>query len=198
MKKSILYSAMLALAVVVMATTGCRHHPQGRVTPLPGEQNPNVAEMNTQPVTMGSDTGVTTGQTPQIAENGAFNPDNWNQDRNALAANTVHFAFDSAVIRDSDQANLQAVAQALQSDVSANLLIEGNCDERGTEEYNRSLGERRADAAREALAGMNLDPNRIHTISYGKDKPVDPGHDAAAWTKNRNDTFVVLHRKTGA
>ncbi len=195
MKKTVLYSAMLALAVA-MATTGCRHHPEGPVTAL-GEPNSNVVDLNTPPTTIPYQQ-VNNAQSTQIAENGPFNPDNWNQDPDALAADTIHFAFDSAVVRDTDQAKIQAVAQALQSDASANLLIAGNCDERGTEEYNRSLGERRADNARAALAGMNIDPNRIHTISYGKDKPVDPGHDAAAWAKNRNDTFIVLHRKTGA
>ena len=77
------------------------------------------------------------------------------------------------------------------------LLIEGNCDERGTEEYNRALGERRALAAREALAKLGIDPMRIRTISYGKDKPADPGHDEAAWAKNRRDDFVLLHPKAG-
>ena len=98
----------------------------------------------------------------------------------------------------SEKANLQSVAAALSADANAKLLIEGNCDERGTEEYNRSLGERRALAAREALAKLGVDPMRIRTISYGKDKPVDPGHDEAAWAKNRRDDFVLLHPKTGS
>ena len=80
---------------------------------------------------------------------------------------------------------------------STKLLIEGNCDERGTEEYNRSLGERRALAAREALAKLGVDPMRIETRSFGKDKPVDPGHDESAWAKNRRDDFVLLHPKAG-
>ncbi|MGH8023270.1 MAG: peptidoglycan-associated lipoprotein Pal, partial [Limisphaerales bacterium] len=116
----------------------------------------------------------------------------------ALAAETIHFQFDSAVIRDSETQKLQQVAAALQANASANVMIEGNCDERGTEEYNRSLGERRAEAAREALVGMGIDANRIHTISYGKDKPVDPGHDVAAWAQNRRDDFVLLTPKAGA
>ena len=86
-------------------------------------------------------------------------------DRAALAAYTIHFAFDSAVIRDSEQANLQSVASALTADPNTKLLIEGNCDERGTEEYNRALGERRALAAREALAKLGVDPMRIFTRS---------------------------------
>ncbi len=118
-------------------------------------------------------------------------------DRAALAAYTIHFAFDSAVVRDSEKANLQSVAQQLASDPNTKLMIEGNCDERGTEEYNRSLGERRALAAREALAKMGVDPMRVFTRSFGKDKPVDPGHDDAAWQKNRRDEFVLLHPKPG-
>ncbi len=78
------------------------------------------------------------------------------------------------------------------------LIIEGNCDERGTEEYNRSLGERRALALREALSNAGIDPQRIRTISYGKDKPADPGHDESAWAKNRRGDFVLCHRKAGA
>jgi peptidoglycan-associated lipoprotein len=107
----------------------------------------------------------------------------------------VHFGFDSAAIKSSEQANLEAVAAALKGDTNTKLLIEGNCDERGTEEYNRSLGERRALAAREALARDGVDPSRVRTISYGKDKPADPGHDESAWAKNRRDDFVLLHPK---
>jgi peptidoglycan-associated lipoprotein len=77
----------------------------------------------------------------------------------------------------------------LKSDANAKLLIEGHCDERGTEEYNRSLGERRALALREALAKDGVDSGNIRTISYGKDQPVDSGHDEAAWAKNRRGQF---------
>jgi peptidoglycan-associated lipoprotein len=126
--------------------------------------------------------------------------DNWtldqvNQDRAALAAYTVHFKFDSAVVQDNEQANIASVGQALTGDVNAKLLIEGHCDERGTEEYNRSLGERRALALREALAKIGIDPMRIRTLSFGKDKPADPGHDEAAWAKNRRGEFVLCHPK---
>ncbi|MDE3066524.1 MAG: peptidoglycan-associated lipoprotein Pal [Verrucomicrobiota bacterium] len=190
----------LALALS-LAATGCKHKPVG-VTPLPGEgqvgeQNPNTLGGGNQlpPTTPPVATPMT--QTG-IPESATWNLADMTQDRQALAAYTIHFAFDSAAIRSSEQANLQSVASALSSDASAKLLIEGNCDERGTEEYNRALGERRALAAREALAQMGVDPNRIRTISYGKDKPADPGHDESAWAKNRRDDFVLLHPKTGA
>jgi hypothetical protein len=89
-------------------------------------------------------------------------------------------------------------ASALAASASDKLLIEGHCDERGTEEYNRSLGERRALALREALAKAGVSPDRVRTLSYGKDKPADPGHDESAWSKNRRGEFILLHPKAGA
>jgi peptidoglycan-associated lipoprotein len=196
MTNKFIYTIVVALAVAI-ASTGCKHRPVG-VTPIGPGQGGAIAEG--QPGTYGAPTlnnpPPITGQ--PLAESGTFDPSKWDQDRDALAASTIHFAFDSAVIRDSETANLQAVAAKLQSDANANVMIEGNCDERGTEEYNRSLGERRAEAAREALVGMGVDANRIHTISYGKDKAADTGHDEAAWSKNRRDDFVLLHPKAGA
>lgn len=194
MKINIVYSTALALAVV-LASTGCRHHPVN-VTPIPPGQQPGVGEYGGGQ-TMGQGEPVTSQPITAGIAPTAYNPDNFNQDASTLAPDTIHFAFDSAVIRDSDQASLQAVAQALQQNPNDQLLVQGNCDERGTEEYNRSLGERRALAAREALAGMGVSPDRVHEISFGKDKPVDPGHDEDAWAKNRRDDFVLLIPKAG-
>ena len=75
---------------------------------------------------------------------------------------------------------------------SAAVQVEGHCDERGTEEYNRALGERRALAAREALIGLGIASDRVDTISYGEDKPAVPGHNESAWSKNRRGAFVLL------
>ena len=193
MKVKLAYSMLLALAVV-LTSTGCKHKPYG-VTPLPGEPQPNVGNpgmgntLNSEPTGGGSGAPI-----PPMA----YNPDNFNHDASTLAAYAIHFKFDSAVIPDSEQGNLQSVAQQLQSNPNDQLLIQGNCDERGTEEYNRSLGERRALAAREALAKLGIDPSRVHEISFGKDQPADPGHDEEAWQKNRRDDFVLLIPKMGA
>jgi len=116
-------------------------------------------------------------------------------DRAALAAHTVYFDFDSSVLKGSEQAKLDAVASVLRTDTAAKLLIEGHCDERGTEEYNRALGERRALALREALVVAGLDAMRIRSLSFGEDKPADPGHDESAWRKNRRGEFVLMHPK---
>jgi peptidoglycan-associated lipoprotein len=193
----LIYPLAFALAIT-LATTGCHNHKPMNTTPLPGARTGNPGDENsgnTLPPgnTMPTDTG-----TSGIPVANADTFDNMTEDRAALAAYTVHFAYDSAAIKSSEQANLQSVASALSSDANAKLLIEGNCDERGTEEYNRSLGERRSLAAREALAKLGIDPSRIVTISFGKDKPVDPANNEAAWTKNRRDDFVLLHPKAGA
>jgi len=192
----LIYPLILTLAAT-LATTGCKHKPVG-VTQLPSSPQPYI----NQP---GPGETLPPGPTinPENQPGGGQLPsptifDNMVEDRDALAADTIHFAYDRSDIRNSEKANLAAVANQLSTDPNAKLLIEGNCDERGTEEYNRSLGERRALAAREALAKLGVDPMRIETRSFGKDKPVDPGHDESAWAKNRRDDFVLLHPKPGS
>ncbi len=197
----IIFPLVLALAAT-LATTGCKKG-MTKVTPLPGSPQARVGGdggagtlqpgLPINPDTTGPGTG--TGGGP-LANRDEF--DGMIKDPAALAAHTVLFAFDSAVVKKGEQSKISAVAAALASSASDKLLIEGNCDERGTEEYNRALGERRALALREALSKAGVSPDRIRTISYGKDKPVDPGHNEAAWAKNRRGDFILLHPKTGA
>jgi len=120
----------------------------------------------------------------------------FNLDRATLAAHTVHFDFDSSVVKSSEKPHVEAVAAYMKSAPrGVALLVEGHCDERGTEEYNRSLGERRALALRDALISSGADGNRITTRSFGEDVPVAMGHDESAWQQNRRGEFVVLHPK---
>jgi len=114
------------------------------------------------------------------------------ENREALAAETVYFDYDKNTVKPSEVPKIQRVAAYLKNNAGANLRIEGNCDERGTEEYNRSLGERRALAIRELLMSEGVAAERVTTLSYGEDKPADQGHDEAAWSKNRRGDFVVL------
>jgi peptidoglycan-associated lipoprotein len=107
-------------------------------------------------------------------------------------SDTVHFAFDSSVIRPEENSKVANVANYLKANSANAVKVEGHCDERGTEEYNRALGERRALALREMLVGLGIEPDRVDTLSYGKDRPEDPGHDESAWRVNRRGVFVLL------
>jgi peptidoglycan-associated lipoprotein len=205
MKRTLIYSLALAL-VATLATTGCKHKP-GTITKLPPAPTPVLPSEPGPGSTIGGGGGTrfntdnNPGVIPIINPVESADPNLRHfmlPDRAALAAFTIHFAYDSAAIRKSEQANLQEVAKALSADPKTKVIVEGNCDERGTEEYNRSLGERRALAAREALTKLGVDPMRVFTESFGKDQPADTGHDEAAWQKNRRDDFVLLHPKPGA
>jgi peptidoglycan-associated lipoprotein len=89
------------------------------------------------------------------------------------------------------------VANYLKSNGGQAVLVEGHCDERGTPEYNRALGERRALSVRESLISLGVPGEGIHTVSFGEDRPADPGHNDAAWAKNRRAEFVLLKPKAG-
>ena len=131
-----------------------------------------------------------------VADGGGVQPgaprDTWRQDRDTFKDQTVYFEFDKASVRASEVSKLQAVASKFKGMSAKALLIEGHCDERGTEEYNRSLGERRALAVREKLVALGVDATLIETLSHGEDKPVDPGHSESAWSKNRRGEIILL------
>jgi len=103
----------------------------------------------------------------------------------------VFFALDSDVLSAEAQKALDDAAALLKRYPSWAVTLEGHCDERGTAEYNLALGERRAVAARAYLVSVGIPADRLRTVSYGKEFPFDPGHDDAAWAKNRRAHFVV-------
>ncbi len=103
----------------------------------------------------------------------------------------VFYAFDSDVLDMAAQNQLDENVQWMADNPEASVVIEGHCDERGTYEYNMALGERRAESAKSYLLNAGVDPVRIQTVSYGEERPFDPGHDEAAWAKNRRAHFVV-------
>jgi peptidoglycan-associated lipoprotein len=98
----------------------------------------------------------------------------------------IFFDFDSAVIRDDARATLESQADWLNKNKTVNVQIAGDCDDRGTEEYNIALGSRRAYAAQTYLAAKGIAASRMSTISFGKDKPISPGSTEEAWAQNRN------------
>jgi peptidoglycan-associated lipoprotein len=111
--------------------------------------------------------------------------------KNSFLNENIHFDFDSAVLNYQAQALLKQKAAWLRANPSENVVIEGHCDERGTNAYNLALGERRAESARSFLINLGISSARLTTISYGEEKPLDPGHNEEAWAKNRRDAFVL-------
>jgi len=105
---------------------------------------------------------------------------------------TIYFDLDSYVLRQDARDALDKNAQWLLKQATATVRLEGNCDERGSDEYNLALGEKRAKAAKSYLVTLGVPADRLVTISYGKEKPVDPGHNDAAWAKNRRVDFVIV------
>ncbi len=104
----------------------------------------------------------------------------------------IHFDFDKYDIRRMDEAVLKENAVLLKNNPKMKIQIEGHCDERGTIEYNLALGERRANNTKKYLVFLGIPSDRISTISYGKEKPLDKGHHEEAWAKNRRAHTVVL------
>lgn len=105
---------------------------------------------------------------------------------------TAYFDFDKYNLRSDAKAALDGNYALLTEFSSAIIKLEGHCDERGTIEYNLSLGEKRAKGAQDYLIGLGIEPNRISIISYGKERPVDPDHNETAWAKNRRCEFRVI------
>ena len=106
----------------------------------------------------------------------------------------VTFGFDSFALSGEAKAALDAHAEWIKGRTGVNVQIEGHCDERGTTEYNLALGERRAGVVKDYLISRGVDASRLATISYGEERPTDPGHDETAWAKNRRAEFVSLGR----
>jgi peptidoglycan-associated lipoprotein len=104
----------------------------------------------------------------------------------------IHFDFDKADIRPDAQQTMTADAGRIREHGSLKVRIEGHCDERGTVEYNLALGDRRARAARDYLVSAGIPAQRLRTISFGKERPLDPGHTESAWSVNRRAEFIFV------
>jgi peptidoglycan-associated lipoprotein len=179
-------AAPVLLAVVApLLLTGCgkkrppvTSKPTARATPSP---TPTQEPWPTGPDIRPVDEGQTTGEDFSVSDpSGEGGP---------LA--DIHFDYDQAALTDEARAILEKHALWLQNHREAKVLVEGHCDERGTVEYNLALGAQRAQAARDYLASLGVSADRLRTTSYGKERPLDPGHDEAAWARNRRAHFAV-------
>ncbi|MFL6623365.1 MAG: peptidoglycan-associated lipoprotein Pal [Sulfurifustaceae bacterium] len=111
-------------------------------------------------------------------------------DAEMIAKRRVYFAFDSSQLDDENRKIVEAHARNLQANPNLKVHLEGNCDERGTREYNLALGERRAQSVERVLKLLGVDGKRVSMVSYGEEKPIDSAHSEAAWAKNRRVEIV--------
>ena len=180
--------------LLLFAVAGCKD-PQPRVTHF-GDRSATTrsdTDLDGPRIKSGEDTGpITIGDLPDDKT-----LKDRDQDHSFFSNQTVYFAYDHANVKADEASKIdQVAAQFKNKGPDFDLLIEGHCDERGTEEYNRSLGERRALAVRELLMKSGVDGRHIFTRSFGKDQPAIAAHEETAWSKNRRGEFVlVLPRK---
>lgn len=190
-------STLLLTAVLAFGVAGCKKK-MDRVTPLPGYGGARIGDANPERLPPGGTNGGENSKpvintTDGIPLTGARSIEGRPQDREKYKAETVYFDYDRANVKASEASKVQEVANRFKTEPpETDLLVEGHCDERGTEEYNRSLGERRALAVRELLVAAGVPADRVHTLSFGKDKPADPGHNESAWRKNRRAEFILV------
>jgi len=172
MRSLTLLIAMVS-AVALLGFTGCGKKPEPKPEPKPAPQAPRQEAPK-----------------PQVQQ-----PVRKVEDKATVPADlkfaTIYFDFDKSDIRSDQRSTINRNAELLKQYPSVSVRIEGHCDERGSDEYNIALGNRRADAARRYLVEYGIAGNRIQTISYGESRPVDPGHSEAAWAKNRRTEFVI-------
>ena len=127
---------------------------------------------------------------PTVQENTMGDSDSGN----AMGLQTIHFPYDSFLLDETAKSQLKANADILKDKTSVRIQIEGHCDQRGGIQYNIALGEKRANAVKNYLEGMGIGADRITTISYGKERPIDPGTSEDAYAKNRRANFVITAR----
>jgi peptidoglycan-associated lipoprotein len=168
------------LLAVALTTTACSHKPKEGDEGNLQVQQQNPAGATGVDQSNGSSTTTTNGATPGSQQDLVVN-----------VGDRVFFAYDSHDVSPEGQTTLQKQAAWLKQYPNVNVMISGNCDERGTREYNLALGERRAASAKNYLVSLGVSPDRINTISYGKERPAVVGSTPEVWAQNRRAVTEV-------
>jgi len=202
MKHSLVLKLLVVSAVLLVGAVGCKPKIKNP-TPIPSAKTPVRSDTTTypgdrsgaptdgdrvtsQPLVQPTGSGEGTVPLYEIDESGM------KRDPAFFKANTVYFDFDKSAIKSTERSKIEAVANHLKSEPTHKVKVEGHCDERGTEGYNLSLGERRALAVRTYLINLGIGADRILTISFGEAIPAVDGHTESAWSKNRRGEFILL------
>ena len=175
--RNLFFVALIAAALVGCSTTPTTEAP---VVDKSGAGAAGAAGAQTSGAGAGGVSGAATGS--------ATSP--LRDPNNILSKRSVYFDYDSFVVKDEYKPVVEAHARWLQGHADARMTIQGNTDERGSSEYNIALGQKRADALKRMMVLLGARDNQIETVSFGKEKPKNPGHDESAWAENRRDDIV--------
>jgi len=184
MKKLLIFS--LTILLILSFTTSCKKKVKEVPPPAPAPQaqeQPKVEKVE-EPVV----------KEPVLTEEEIFQKKTLEEINQEKPLAMIFFDYDKYNIRDDAIPVLEANAQWLKQHSAVKILVEGHCDERGTEEYNLALGEKRAKSTMDYLVSLGLPSEKIRIISYGKSQPLDPGHDESAWAKNRRAQFLIIEK----
>ena len=178
--------AVLAMGLAVVAT-GCKYDKAGKGgSGAAGDGDAVGSDINSQDISSQGEGSISS------ASEGKFE-DLYTRCTDVDFA-PVYFGFDSTVVPQDELGKIDAVAQHLTAKTDRVVVVEGNCDERGSSEYNMALGENRAIIIRNYLVQSGITADRIQTRSYGAEKPAVDGHDESAWAKNRRGEFAIFQK----
>ena len=192
------YNTMMALAVcgaLAFAVTGCKYDDVAEGGDVAGGGDVQTVDTNDGAGAGASDIDTVLGQDGKPATELKFDQDpNYTRCTDVDFA-PVYFAFDASNLKDSELAKIEAVAQHLQANPTRVVMVEGNCDERGSNEYNLTLDELRAGSVRDYLLRLGIAAERVQTKSYGEEKPAVAGSGESVWAKNRRGEFAIFQHK---
>ena len=181
MKKLIVFS--LAFILVFAFFTGCKKKVK-EVPPPPQVKEQPTAEKVEEPVM----------KEPALSEEEILMSKSLEQINREQPLAMIHFDYDKSFIREDAKAVLESDAAWMKKFRTVKVLVEGHCDERGTEEYNLALGEKRAKSTMDYLTSLGIGADRMRILSYGKSQPLVTGHDEATWQKNRRAQFTIIEK----
>jgi peptidoglycan-associated lipoprotein len=184
MKKNNILRLMVTIAMAALLAAGCAKKPAPEVAvpapaPPPAYEQPMVSEMPAQPM-------------PGLQEQAVSDMPTAPEMVAVSGLQRINFAFDQYTLSDQAREILAGNATWMKANPGARVVIEGHCDERGSDEYNLALGERRALAAQNYLVSLGIAAGRLSTVSYGEERPFAPGQGEAAWAQNRRAEFKVV------
>jgi len=182
LKKIAIFAFIFVLALAF--TTSCKPKTKPTPPPPPSQEQPKVEKVD----------DAASVKKPALTEEEIFMSKSLEQVNLEAPLKMIHFDYDQYAVRQDARPTLEGNAAWMKKFTSAKILIEGHCDERGTEEYNLALGEKRAKSSYDYLVSLGVSPDRMKVISYGKSQPLDSGQNEAAWQKNRRAQFLIIEK----